>query len=165
MPLLDEGQQAPDFELPDQRGRRRSLRSFLRKGPVVLYFYPKDDTPGCTKEACAFRDLHDRFVELGASVVGVSPQDSASKAAFAARHDLPFVLLADELDETGAPRVCSMFGAFGERTLYGRTFLGVIRTTYLLDRRGVVVRRWTRVRVAGHAQRVLEALEQLAAAR
>lgn len=153
--MIAEGQPAPDFTLTDQRGEAVTL-STLRGRPVVLYFYPKDDTPGCTTEACAFRDARDDYAKAGATVLGVSPDDMKSHARFARKHGLEFTLLAD----LGA-KVCSDYGVWKEKSMYGRTFMGVERTTFVIDRDGVVRKVFPRVKVAGHAGAVLDAIGAL----
>lgn len=156
MPLIEPASRAPAFTLPDAEGVRRSLKEFLGV-PVVLYFYPKDDTSGCTKEACAFRDLHPEFRRIGAAVLGVSPDPADRHAAFAAKYDLPFTLLAD-VPKDGTPAVCEKYGVWQEKSMYGRRYMGVVRTTYLIDATGTVARRWDRVKVPGHAEEVVAAL-------
>jgi peroxiredoxin Q/BCP len=157
MPLIDPGAKAPAFKLPDQTGAMHALKDFAGK-PVVLYFYPKDDTSGCTKEACAFRDLLPQFSASKAVLLGVSPDDSKSHAKFAKKFDLPFTLLADVPSEDGVPAVCDAYGVWQEKSMYGRRYMGVARTTYLIDGKGAVVRRWDKVKVDGHAKEVLAAL-------
>ena len=153
---IEEGQPAPDFTLSDADGKHVTL-SALRGQPVVVYFYPKDETPGCTKEACAFRDIWTGLQETGAAVLGVSPDDAASHQRFRDRHKLPFTLLSD-LDK----EVMSRYGAWGEKNMYGRKSMGVIRSTVLIDAEGVVRRHWRRVSKAeAHPDKVLEALQQL----
>jgi peroxiredoxin Q/BCP len=127
--------------------------------PVVLYFYPKDDTPGCTKEACAFRDASSRLKKLGAVVLGVSPDGTASHAKFRDKYDLNFPLLADE-DHA----VAEAYGAWREKNMYGKKSMGIQRSTYLIDAAGKVARVWKRVQVDGHDSEVLEALQELVAA-
>jgi len=156
MPLLDPGKKAPAFTLKDQDGKTRRLADYAGR-PVVLYFYPKDDTPGCTKEACAFRDNLPRFKPTKAAVLGVSVLDEASKARFATKYDLPFPLLADP-DHS----VAEKFGVWQKRSLYGRTYMGIARTTYLIGPDGKVAKRWDNVKVDGHAEAVLEALNATA---
>lgn len=153
--MIAEGQTAPDFTLPDQRGEDVTL-SALRGKPVVLYFYPRDDTPGCTTQACAFRDARADYEAAGATVLGVSPDDVKSHARFAEKHGLEFTLLAD----AGA-KVCGAYGVWKEKSLYGRTFLGVERTTFVIDRDGVVRKVFPRVKVNGHAGAVLDAIRAL----
>ncbi len=155
MPLIEPGKKAPAFALKDQDGTLHRLSDYAGR-PVVLYFYPKDDTPGCTKEACAFRDLLPRFKKGKAAVFGVSILDEASKAKFAAKYDLTFPLLADE-----AHAVADKYGVWQKRSLYGRSFMGVARTTYLIDAEGRVARRWDGVKVDGHAEEVLQAANAL----
>jgi peroxiredoxin Q/BCP len=162
MTLVDEGRKAPAFRLPDQNGDEHALKDYAGR-PVVLFFYPKDDTPGCTKEACAFRDMLPDFHGVDAVVIGVSPDGVASHAKFAGKHDLPFVLLADvprgaSGGEKGTPAVCDEYGVWQEKSMYGRKYMGVVRTTYLIDAAGRVARRWDKVKVPGHAEAVLEAV-------
>ncbi|MCG5540039.1 MULTISPECIES: thioredoxin-dependent thiol peroxidase [unclassified Halorhodospira] len=153
---IEEGQPAPDFTLSDADGKHETL-SALRGQPVVVYFYPKDETPGCTKEACAFRDIWTDLQETGAAVLGISPDDAASHQRFRDRHELPFTLLSD-LDK----EVMSRYGAWGEKNMYGRKSMGVIRSTVLIDAEGVVRKHWRRVSKAeAHPDKVLEALQQL----
>jgi thioredoxin-dependent peroxiredoxin len=153
--MIEEGQPAPDFTLADQEGKSVTL-SALQGSPVVLYFYPKDDTPGCTTEACSFRDAETDYQALGAKVLGVSPDTVKSHAKFAAKHQLPFPLLADP--ET---KVCGLFGVWKEKSMYGRTYMGVERTTVLIDAKGVVRKVFPKVKVPGHSDAVLEALKAL----
>ena len=155
MPLMDPGKKAPDFSLNDQNGKTHKL-SALAGRPVVLYFYPKDDTPGCTKESCDFRDNLPKFKASKAAVFGVSILDEASKAKFAAKFNLTFPLLADE-DHA----VADKYGVWQKKSLYGKEFMGVVRTTYLIGPDGKVARRWDKVQVDGHAQEVLEAVKGL----
>ncbi|HUR32603.1 MAG TPA: thioredoxin-dependent thiol peroxidase [Vicinamibacterales bacterium] len=152
MPLIEPGKKAPSFALKDQEGKTHKLSDYAGR-PVVLYFYPKDDTPGCTAEACAFRDNLPRFEPGKAAILGVSILDEKSKAKFAAKYELNFPLLADPDHE-----VADKYGAWQERSMYGRTSMGVARVTYLIDRDGNVVRRWDKVKVEGHAEEVLEAV-------
>ena len=156
MPLVDPGKKAPAFSLKDQDGKTRRLADYAGR-PVVLYFYPKDDTPGCTKEACAFRDNLPRFKPSKAVVLGVSILDEASKARFAEKYDLPFPLLADP-DHS----VAEKFGVWQKRSLYGRTYMGIARTTCLIGPDGKVAKRWDNVKVDGHAEAVLDALNATA---
>jgi thioredoxin-dependent peroxiredoxin len=155
MSLIEPGKKAPAFSLKDQDGTTRRLSDYAGQ-PVVLYFYPKDDTPGCTKESCAFQAKLPNFVRRKAAVLGVSILDEKSKAKFAARHDLTFPLLADVDHE-----VAEKYGVWQERSMYGRTFMGVARTTYLIGPDGRVARRWDAVKVDGHAEEVLEAVSAL----
>ena len=155
MPLIEPGKKAPAFTLKDQAVKTHRLADYEGR-PVVLYFYPKDDTPGCTKEACAFRDNLPRFKTQKAVVLGVSILDEASKGRFAAKHDLNFPLLADADHE-----VAEKYGAWQQRSLYGRKFMGIARTSYLIGRDGKVVRRWDHVKVDKHVDEVLAAVEEL----
>ena len=155
MALIEPGKKAPAFSLKDQNGKTHRLADYAGK-PVVLYFNPKDDTPGCTKEACAFQDHLPRFKTGKAAVLGVSILDKASKARFAQKYNLSFPLLADEEHE-----VAEKYGVWQKKSLYGRSFMGNVRTTYLIGGDGKVVRRWDNVKVDGHAEAVLEAAEQL----
>ena len=158
MSLVDPGRKAPAFTLSDEDGRKHALKDFGGKA-VVLYFYPKDDTSGCTKEACAFRDLKARFSRANAVVLGVSPDDEKSHRKFIDKHGLNFTLLADPKDSEGNPRVCSKYGVWQEKSMYGKKYMGVVRTTYLIDPDGKVARRWDKVKVTDHAAEVLEAVK------
>jgi len=153
--MIKEGQKAPEFTLPSSAGGEISLKS-LRGKKVVLYFYPKDDTPGCTKEACAFRDAEAKIKKTGAVVLGVSPDSVASHEKFGAKYKLNFPLLAD-----GDKAVAKKFGAFGEKVMYGKKVVGMIRSTFVIDEEGVVRKVFPRVRVDGHDEKVLEALAAL----
>ena len=153
--MLKEGQKAPDFTLAGGDGSQVSLAS-LKGKPVVLYFYPKDDTPGCTKEACAFRDTQSRLRKAGAVVLGVSPDSVASHQKFGAKYKLPFTLLSDP-DKA----IAKKFGAYGEKVMYGKKVVGMIRSTFVIDAEGVVRKVFPKVRVDGHAEQVLQALQEL----
>jgi peroxiredoxin Q/BCP len=155
MALIEPGKKAPLFSLPDQAGTVHSLADYAGQ-PVVIYFYPKDDTPGCTKESCAFQDNLPKFKKSKAAVFGMSMLDSKSKAKFAKKYDLTFPLLADE-DKS----VMEKYGVWQEKSMYGRKYMGVARTTYLIGPDGKVVKRWDAVKVDGHAEEVLEAVQQL----
>lgn len=155
MPLIDVGKKAPAFTLKDQHGEAHKLSDYAGS-PVVLYFYPKDDTSGCTKEACAFRDMQPDFGKVDAVVLGVSPDDEKSHAKFVEKHDLNFTLLADV-----GSKVCEKYGVWQEKSMYGRTYMGVVRTTYLIGADGKVKERWDKVKVPGHAEAVLEAIKSL----
>ena len=156
MALIDPGKKAPSFTLKDQAGKTHRLADYAGR-PVVLYFYPKDDTPGCTTEACAFRDALPQFKTNKAAVLGVSILDEASKARFAAKHELTFPLLAD-----ADHAVADKYGVWQKKSLYGRQFMGIARTTYLIGGDGKVVQRWDNVKVNGHAEAVLAAVNALA---
>jgi thioredoxin-dependent peroxiredoxin len=153
--MVEAGQPAPTFTLPNQDGAPVALED-LRGRPVVIYFYPKDDTPGCTTQACGIRDQWAAFEDAGAAVLGISPDTVASHARFAGKHDLPHTLLADPDKE-----VLEAYGAWGEKVLYGKTTVGVIRSTFLVDREGTVAKVWKRVQTATHADRVLQAIAEL----
>jgi peroxiredoxin Q/BCP len=150
--VVEEGQIAPDFELPSDTGEPVSLSS-LRGRPVVLYFYPKDDTPGCTKQACGLRDSYDDFRTRGAVVLGVSPDDEASHQRFKAKYGLPFTLLADPGHE-----VAERYGVWVEKNAYGRTSMGIQRSTFVIDPDGRVTKALYGVKSDGHAELVLDAL-------
>ena len=154
--MVEEGREAPDFELTSDTGERGRLTD-LRGRPLVLYFYPKDDTPGCTAEACGFRDVYSEFEERGAVVLGVSPDDEASHARFKEKYGLPFTLLADP-DKQAA----HAYGVWRERKLYGKTSLGIKRSTFVIDREGRVARAMYGVKPDGHPQQVLDALAEAA---
>ena len=153
--MIEPGKKAPAFSLKDQHGKTHKLSDYAGR-PVVLYFYPKDDTPGCTKETCDFRDTLPRFDKRKAAVFGVSILDEASKARFAEKYDVTFPLLADK-DHA----VAEKYGVWQQKSLYGRKFMGNVRTTYLIDPSGKVARRWDNVKVDGHAGEVLAAVESL----
>ena len=151
--MVEAGKPAPEISLPDQNGKIVKL-SKLKGSPVVLYFYPKDDTSGCTKEACAFRDAIADYEKLGAKIVGVSPDGAESHARFVKKHGLPFTLLADT-DKTA----CEAYGVWKEKSMYGKKYMGVERTTFVIDARGIVRQIFPKVKVEGHSIAVLEAIE------
>jgi thioredoxin-dependent peroxiredoxin len=155
MSLIDPGKKAPAFSLTDQHGKTHTLADYSGR-PVILYFYPKDDTPGCTTEACAFQDNLPTFGKSKAVVLGVSVLDEKSKAKFAAKYSLTFPLLADP-DHA----VIDRYGAWQEKSMYGRKYMGVARITYLIDADGKVAQRWDSVKVKEHAEEVLEAVKDL----
>jgi peroxiredoxin Q/BCP len=150
--VVEEGQPAPDFELRSDGGEPVKL-SDLRGKPVVLYFYPKDDTPGCTTQACGIRDSYDAFREKGAVVLGVSPDDESSHVRFKDKYHLPFTLLADP-----EHRVAEEYGVWVERNRYGKTSMGIERSTFVIDADGKVAKAMRRVNPELHANQVLEAL-------
>ena len=150
MTRLEPGDPAPDFTLPDHDGRDVSLSDFSGH-KVVVYFYPADDTPGCTKEACQFNDNLQAFQAAKMPVVGISPDDAASHQRFRSKYGLRFTLLSDP-----EHAVADQYGAWGERSRYGQTFVGVLRSTFLIDEHGKLERAWYNVRADGHAGRVLE---------
>jgi peroxiredoxin Q/BCP len=155
MALIDPGRKAPAFSLKDQNGKLRRLSDYAGQ-PVVVYFYPKDDTTGCTKEACAFQANLPRFAKSKAAVVGISILDEASKAKFASKYGLEFPLLAD-----ADHAVAESYGVWQKKSLYGRSFMGIVRTTYLIDRAGRVHKRWDNVKVEGHAEAVRQAIDEM----
>ncbi|HAE00568.1 MAG TPA: thioredoxin-dependent thiol peroxidase [Rhodospirillaceae bacterium] len=152
---LEEGDVAPDFTLPTDGGDSISL-SALKGKPVVLYFYPKDDTPGCTKEACGFRDAQADFSSIGATVIGVSKDSVAKHDKFKAKYELNFPLAADE-DGT----VCEAYGTWVEKSMYGRKYMGIDRATFLIDADGKLAKIWRKVKVPGHVEAVQAALKDL----
>lgn len=156
--MLTENQSAPDFSLPATGGKTISLADFKGSKNVVLYFYPKDETPGCAKEACSFRDVQSEFDAAGAVILGVSTDTVASHEKFAANHHLPFPLLSDT-----AKTVSDAYGVWKEKSLYGKTFLGTQRTTFVIDREGVIRKIWPKVNVDGHIDEVLEFVKILQA--
>ena len=147
--LIEPGKKAPSFRLKDQTGEPRALSDFEGR-PVVLYFYPKDDTPGCTAESCAFESNLPKFKAGKAAVLGVSILDEKSKAKFANKYGLTFPLLADADHE-----VAEKYGVWQQKTRYGRKYMGIVRTTYLIGPDGKVQKRWDNVKVDGHAEEVL----------
>ncbi len=143
---------APDFELLDETGTSRRLSDYRGK-PVVLYFYPKDDTPGCTKEACSFRDDYSVYADAGVVILGVSPDSPKSHAKFKDKYNLPFTLLADE-----DHKICELYGAWGRKKFMGREYDGVLRTTFLIGADGKILRVFPDVKPDGHSKEVLAAL-------
>ena len=150
--MVSEGSPAPDFDLASDTGEHVKL-SDLRGKPVVLFFYPKDDTPGCTTEACEFRDAYDRFREQGVEILGVSPDTEVSHRKFKSKYELPFTLLADPEHE-----VAEAYGVWKEKRNYGKTYHGVERSTFIVDADGKVARAMRGIKPAGHAAQVLETL-------
>jgi peroxiredoxin Q/BCP len=153
MALIEPGKKAPAFSLRDQDGKTHRLADYAGR-TLILYFYPKDDTPGCTKEACAFQEMRPKFKPGKAAVLGVSILDEASKAKFAKKYGLRFPLLAD-----ADHAVAEKYGVWQEKSNYGKKYMGIARTTYLIGPDGRVKKRWDRVKVDGHADEVLAALE------
>ena len=149
------GRKVPDFTLPSTGGKPWKL-SAARGRSVVVYFYPRDNTSGCTSESVAFRDLHDDFRKAGAVVVGVSPDGLASHDKFKAKYAFPFELLSDE-----KKKACAIFGVWKEKSMYGRKYMGVERSTFLVDAEGALRREWRKVKVNGHAEEVLAAVREL----
>jgi peroxiredoxin Q/BCP len=156
--MVAKGTEAPDFTLPDQDGNPVTL-SELRGQPIVLYFYPKADTPGCTTQACGIRDHRADYERTGARVIGVSPDTVAAQKKFAEKYDLDFTLLADE-DHS----VAELYGVWGDKKMYGKTYMGVLRSTFLIDPEGVVAHVIPKASPKTHDEVVLEALRDLAQA-
>ena len=154
MSTPERGDIAPGFSLPDEGGTVHSLAD-QRGRWTILYFYPEDDTAGCTTEACQFRDLNETYAFTGADVWGVSPDNAASHRRFREKYDLPFTLLSD-VDHG----IADLYGAWQEKTNYGRTYMGIVRSTYLIDPKGRIARAWPRVKADGHAAAALAALEE-----
>jgi len=157
MAKLEAGGKAPDFSLPDQDGKSVALKDF-KGATVVVYFYPADDTPGCTKEACQFNENLSAFSRAGATVVGISPDRAEKHTKFRTKYGLTFPLLSDP-----SHGVMEAYGAWGEKTMYGKKTTGTIRSTFLIDAKGTIARAWYNVRADGHAAKVLEELGALEA--
>jgi peroxiredoxin Q/BCP len=155
--MIEDGKAAPPIKLPTDDGGTIDLAK-LKGKPVVVYFYPKDDTSGCTREAKDFSCLIDEFKAAGAQVIGISPDAVASKKKFRVKHDLTVTLAADE-----DRKVCEAYGVWVEKSMYGRKYMGVERSTFLIDRGGKVARSWHKVKVPGHAEEVLAAVKALKA--
>jgi thioredoxin-dependent peroxiredoxin len=155
--MLQAGDRAPDFSLPDQNGEEVKL-SDLRGETVVLYFYPRADTPGCTTQACGVRDRHADYDAAGARVIGVSPDQPAALAKFAGKHGLDFTLLADPDHE-----IAAAYGAWGEKSMYGKKYMGILRNTYVIDAAGKIAKVLPKVQPKKHDALVLKALGELAA--
>lgn len=151
--MLEEGKKAPTFSLLNQDGNKISLKDFSGK-KIVLYFYPKDDTSGCTKEACSFRDSFPKFKKSDAVIFGVSPDSVKSHKKFAEKYDLNFDLLADE-----DKKVVQLYDVWKEKSMYGRKYMGVERTTFIIDEKGKIKKIFPKVKVDGHEKEVLEALK------
>ncbi len=149
------GKPVPDFQLGATGNQTISLKS-LRGKTLVIYFYPKDDTPGCTTESCGFRDKHGAFRKSGATVIGVSRDSLASHERFRTKYDLPFDLLSDDNEE-----LCRLFDVIREKNMYGKKVLGIERSTFLIDKQGNLRREWRKVKVDGHVDEVLEAVKTL----
>ncbi|HUA08077.1 MAG TPA: peroxiredoxin [Candidatus Acidoferrales bacterium] len=150
--MLGEGDKLPSLTVADDAGKPVRTAELLG-GPLILYFYPKDDTPGCTNEASQFRDLFPKFQKKGARIVGVSRDDAASHQKFKAKYKIPFTLLADT-----ESKLCNAFGVIVEKNMYGKKSMGIQRSTFLIDEKGVIVRVWPKVKVDDHADEVLASL-------
>jgi peroxiredoxin Q/BCP len=155
MPIAS-GNLAPEFSLPDETGKTRTLSEF-RGHPVILYFYPKDDTPGCTTEACNFRDDYSEYTKAGVTILGVSPDTSKSHTKFKEKYSLPFTLLADTDHQ-----VCELYGVWGLKKFMGREYNGVFRTTFLIDENGKIIHTFENVKPAGHSVEILDELKSKA---
>lgn len=163
MSKIEESKRAPAFSLKDQDGVTHSLSAYKGQ-PVVLFFYPKDMTSGCTVEACDFRDLSKDFDKLGTKVFGISILTTKSKKKFADKESIDYPLLADDRvneDKKPDPQIGQKYGVWVEKSMYGKKYMGIERTTYLIDRDGKVIKRWDKVKVPGHAQEVYETLKVL----
>lgn len=154
---LKTGQKAPDFKLPDENGKLHKLSDYKGK-TVVLYFYPADDTPGCTLEACNFRDDYLKYKAAGAVILGVSPDDEQSHEKFKEKFSLPFPLLADV-----GHKVSEQYGVWAEKTMFGKKYMGVVRSTFLIDPQGKIAEIYSKVSVPKHSEKVLKAVEELQA--
>lgn len=152
---LKTGSAAPDFSLPDETGKVHKLSEYRGK-TVVLYFYPADDTPGCTKEACNFRDDYSQYRAAGAVILGVSPDDEESHQKFKKKYKLPFPLLADS-----GHKVCSLYGVWGEKNTFGKEYMGVVRSTFVIDPKGRIASAFEKVKVLGHSEEILAVLGDL----
>ena len=152
--MVKEGNKAPDFSGKNQDGKSVKLSSFKTKKNVVLYFYPKDMTPGCTTEACDFRDQFKKFKNT--TILGVSVDSPERHRKFIDKHDLPFELIADE-----NKKICEKYGVWQEKKLYGKTFMGIVRSTFIIDKTGAVQKIFSKVKVKGHADEVVEILKKM----
>ncbi len=150
--MLETGTKAPDFTLPDQNGEMRSLADYKGR-KVILYFYPKDNTPGCTKQACGFGEMYPQFEEKGAVVIGVSKDSVASHKRFEEKYNLPFTLLSDTEKE-----VIQAYDVWKEKKNYGKVSMGVVRTTYLIDEEGIIIKAFDKVKAADNPAQMLEEL-------
>jgi len=149
---LTEGKPAPDFSLPDETGKTHKLSDYRGK-PVVLYFYPADDTPGCTAEACDLRDDYHKYQKAGAVILGVSPDDETSHDAFKKKYKLPFTLLADK-----GHKVCELYGVWGQKSMFGKKYFGVIRSTFIIDADGNIAKVFEKIKTKENNKKVLSAL-------
>ncbi len=156
MAVIAEGKLAPDFTLESTAGKKVSLSDFRGKKNVVLYFYPKDNTSGCTQEACDFRDGIKKFKASDTEILGVSPDSLSSHDKFLAKFELPFQLLSDD-----EKKVSSLYGVWKEKSMYGRKYMGIVRSTFVIDKKGMVQKIFSKVKVAGHIDAVLESIKAL----
>lgn len=155
--LIEPGLKAPAFFLPDQNGNKHRLSAY--KGQtVILYFYPRDNTSGCTTEACEFRDIMPRFNKLDIPVFGISPDSSKSHKLFADKFNLNFILLADEKNDNNTPPICDKYGVWQEKKMYGKSYQGIVRTTYIIGIDGKIMHRFDKVKPQGHAENILSIL-------
>ncbi|MEK3911568.1 thioredoxin-dependent thiol peroxidase [Paenibacillus sp. FSL H7-0331] len=154
MSQLEVGQKVPDFTLPSSSGELVSLQQYLGK-KLIIYFYPADLTPSCTQESCDFRDANGAFDAMNATVLGISPNDLKSHHKFIAKYDLPFELLSDP-----DHKVSELFGVWQLKKLYGKEYMGVVRSTFLIDEQGILVKEWRKVKVKNHVTEVLQAAEE-----
>ena len=153
--MLKVGDKAPDFTLKDETGKEISLSDFKGK-KVVLYFYPKDNTSGCTKEACSFRDVYDDILEAGAIVIGISKDDLNSHEKFKSKYNLPFYLLSDT-----EHKVIEKYGAWQEKKMYGKSYMGTARITFIIDEEGIIKKVYPKVKPEAHGEEILEALKDM----
>ncbi len=153
--MIEIGKKAPAINLLDNNGKKRSLSEFLGKN-IILYFYPKDNTPGCTQEACDFRDIFPKFQKSEAIVIGVSPDSVEKHKKFLEKYDLPFILLSDE-----DKKVLEKYGVWQEKNMYGRKYMGVVRTTIIIDKKGIIRKIYSKVKVKGHVEKVFSDLNEL----
>ena len=150
--MLKVGDKAPDFILKNEQNQDVTLSDFIGK-KVVIYFYPKDNTPGCTKEACSFRDVYDDILEAGAVVIGISKDNASSHENFKDKHNLPFYLLSDPNNT-----VIEAYGAWQEKKMFGKTYMGILRSTFIIDENGNIIKLYPKVKIDTHAEEVLKAL-------
>jgi len=155
VPIPQKGSKAPDFDLPGSNDRRIALKHLKGKN-VVVYFYPKDDTPGCTVEACGLRDSFKEIEKLGAVVLGVSPDSVVSHGKFISKFHLPFILLADE-----DKKMCKDYGVWVEKSMYGKKYMGVARTTFIIDKNGMIAQVFEKVKPEGHNSEIINSLKTL----
>jgi len=153
--MLEKGAPAPDFNLLDQDGKTHNLAEYKGKW-VVLYFYPKDDTPGCTTEACNFRDNLPKFHGLDAEIIGISKDSVQSHQKFAKKYDLPFIILSDK-----DGKVCELYGVWREKSMYGKTYMGIVRSSFLIEPQGIIAKVYPKVNVKEHADELLRDLNDL----